>query len=130
MLRLAFVFMVVLSYNNTSKAQTNLASIALKRATSLLNLANEYGQDKSLDGKVRRKYFCKFTRDSLTWSRAALVEAEASHEAFKTLVDFAARSGSDVEQNSTNVSLLTIQNIKSLMAGTKSIVDNCQGDGF
>ena len=127
--RLVLVFIVIVLCCNRSNAETNSASFALNRAASLQKLAAEYAQNKSLSVNNRRKYFCKFSRDSLTWLRAGLVDVKAFHEASLTLNNIFARkalSGSNIDTIITGTNL---EEVQSLVTDAEKTIDNCRDNG-
>lgn len=124
--RLVLVFIVIVFCCNTSKAETNSASFALNRASSLLKLANEYGENKSLSVYDRRKYFCKFSRDSLTWLRAGLVDIKAFHEASSTLNKIFARKALNID---TKITRTNLEETQSQVTNAEKIIDNCRDMG-
>lgn len=127
--RLVLVFIVIVLCCNTSKAETNSASSALNKAASLGKLAIDYGQNKNLSLNNRRKYYCKFSRDKLTWLKAGLVDVKAVHEASLALNNIFARealSGSNIDTKITGINL---EEVQSLVTDAEKTIDNCSDNG-
>jgi len=130
--KIFFLVTLVVLWSNMSKAQENPASYAMKRANYWQNLANQIGENKTVEYNTRRAEFCKLSRNAIKWYYAALVEIEGTHKAALTLNSVLKRSAhgktlskeviEDIKQSSMD--------LKNLLNSLNEIETMCRANGY
>lgn len=129
--KIFFLVTLVVLWSNMSKAQENPASYAMKRANYWQNLANEIGENKTVEYNTRRTEFCKLSRNAIKWYYAALVEIEGTNKAALTFNSVLKRSahGKTLSKEVIEGIKQSSIDLKNLLNSLNEIETSCRANG-